>query len=150
MARTTTVSIQGLREVDAALGELTKATGRNVMRRAGVKALEPIAEAMRDKAPDDPATGGNDLKTSITVSTKRPPRHRKESEVEVFAGPGPLPQAHLQEFGAPQHGPQPYARPAWDGGKDAILPNLADHFWPEIKKAADRAARKTARLAAKG
>lgn len=146
MARTT-VRIEGLREIDAALGELTKATGRNVMRRAGVKALEPIAEAMRDKAPDDPVTGGNDLKTSITVTTKRPKRHRKESEVEVYAGPGPLPQAHLQEFGAPQHGPQPFARPAWDGGKNQILPDLIEVIWPEIERAAARQARKTARLA---
>lgn len=150
MARVTSVSIQGLREVDAALGELTKATGRNVMRRAGVKALEPIAEAMRDKAPDDPRTGGNDLKASVTVTTKRPKRHRKESEVEVFAGPGQLVQATQQEFGNQNHGPQAFVRPSWDQGRDQILPDLIEAFWPEIKKAAERAARKTARLAAKG
>lgn len=144
------VKVEGLREVEAALGQLGKATGRNVMRRVAVKRLQPIAEAMREKAPDDPKTGGNDLKTSITVTTKRPKRHKKIAEVEAYAGPGQLPQAHLQEFGAPQHGPQPFARPAWDTGKGDILPGLAEDFWVEIDKAAQRAARKTARLAAKG
>lgn len=149
MARTV-VKVEGLREVEQALGQLGKSTGRNVMRRVAMKRLQPIAEAMREKAPDDPVTGGNDLKTSITVTTKRPKRHKKVSEVEAYAGPGQLPQAHLQEFGAPQHGPQPFARPAWDNGKDEILPGLADDFWVEIEKAAQRQARKTARLAAKG
>ena len=43
MAKGVTVSIEGLREVDAALGQLGKATGRNVMRRVAVARLEPIA-----------------------------------------------------------------------------------------------------------
>lgn len=142
--------VEGLKEIDAALGALPKATGRNVMRRAGVKALTPIAEDMRQRAPDDPNTGGNDLKSSITVTTKRPKKHRKESEVEVYAGPGPLVQAIQQEFGNQNHGPQAFTRPAWDAGRDRIVPDLIEAFWPEIKKAADRVARKTARLAAKG
>jgi HK97 gp10 family phage protein len=143
-------AVEGLRQVEQALGQLGKATGRNVMRRVAIKRLTPIADDMRERAPDDPNTGGEDLRNSIAVTTKRPRRHKKVSEVEAHAGPGQLPQAHLQEFGAPQHGPQPFARPAWDAGKDEILPGLAEDFWDEIKKAADRQARKTARLAAKG
>ena len=142
----TTVRIEGLREVDAALGELGKATGRNVMRRVAVKRLQPIADAMRAKAPVDQS----DLRDSITVTTKRPKRHRKVSEVEAYAGPGRHPQAHLQEFGTVNHGPQPFARPAWDQGKGELLPGMADDFWEEISKAAARQAKKTARLAAKG
>lgn len=145
-----TVRVEGLREIEQALTAIGKSTGRNVMRRVAIKRLEPIAEAMREKAPDDPNTGGNDLRSSITVTTKRPRRHKKRDEVEAYAGPGQHPQAHLQEFGAPQHGPQPFARPAWDHGKDEILPGVGEDFWVEIKKAADRQARKTARLAVKG
>ena len=72
------------------------------------------------------------------------------TEVEAYAGPGRQPQAHLQEFGTSHHGPQPFARPAWDRGKHDLPTGLAADFWDEIKKAADRLARKTARLAAKG
>ncbi len=142
----TTVRVEGLREVDAALGQLGKATGRNVMRRVAVARLEPMAEEMRRRAPVDQT----DLRDSIAVTTKRPKGHRKQSEVEAYAGPGRHPQAHLQEFGTQHHGPQPFARPAWDQGKDALLDGIADDLWSEISKAAARQAKKAARLAAKG
>lgn len=150
MAKGVTVRVEGLKEIDAALAELPKATGRNVMRRVGLKRMQPIAETMRQLAPDDPATGGNDLKASINVTTKKPKRHRRESEVEIYAGPDRRPAGVQQEFGNQHHGPQPFVRPAWDQHEDGLLPGLADDFWPELKKAADRQARKTARLAAKG
>lgn len=146
MARGVTVKIEGFKEIDAALGDLGKTTGRNVMRRVAVKALEPVAETMRQLAPVDQS----DLRDSITVTTRKPKRHRKEAEVEAYAGPGQHPQAHLQEFGTQHHGPQPFARPAWDQHKDQLIPAMAEDFWSEIEKAAQRAARKTARLAAKG
>lgn len=145
MARAT-VRVEGLREVEAALAQLGKATGRNVMRRVAVKRLEPIAEAMREKVPVEQG----DLRDSIAVTTKNPKRNRKRSEVEAHAGPGRHPQAHLQEFGTQHHGPQPFARPAWDAEKDGLLVGLAEDFWVEIDKAAARQARKAARLAAKG
>jgi HK97 gp10 family phage protein len=141
-----TVRVEGLREVEQGLAQLGKSIGRGVMRRVAIKRLEPIAEGMRQKAPVE----HGDLKDSITVTTKRPKRHKKESEVEAYAGAGPHPQAHLQEFGTVNHGPQPFARPAWDEGRGDLLPGLADDFWEEIDKAAARIARKTARLAAKG
>lgn len=153
------VRVEGLRELEAALRELPRATGKGALRRVLKKRAEPIAAEMRAKAPDDPATGGNDLRSSIGVSTKLSRRqatlHRKmfrndKAAVEMFVGAGPLPQAHLQEFGSSIHGPQPFARPAWDNNKTAILEGLKDDLWAEIKKSADRHARKLARLAAKG
>lgn len=145
MARVT-VRVEGLREIDQALGQLGKSTGRNVMRRVALARLQPIAEEMRRLAP----VAAGDLKESIAVTTRRPKRHRKMSEVEAYAGPGRHPQAHLQEFGAQHHGPQPFARPAWDGGKEKLLEGIQGDFWSEISKAAARQARKAARLAAKG
>lgn len=146
MAKGVTVKIEGLREVDAALGQLGKATGRNVMRRVAIKRLQPIADEMKANAPVDES----DLRDSIIVTTKNPKRNRKRSEVEAHAGPGRHPQAHLQEFGTAHHAPQPFARPAWDGGKDALLEGITDDFWTEIEKAAARQAKKAARLAARG
>ena len=146
MAKGFTVKIDGLKEIDAALGQLGKATGRNVMRRVAVKRLEPMAEEMRRLAPVD----SGDLKDGITVTTKRPKGHRKESEVEAYAGPGRHPQAHLREFGGDGSPAQPYVRPAWDGGKTKLLDGIKDDLWSEIEKAAARQAKKAARLAAKG
>lgn len=138
-----TVRVEGLREIDDALGKLGKATGRNVLRRVGIARLEPMAEAMRAKAPVD----AGDLKESIAVSTKNPRRNRKQSMVEVHAGPGRHPQGHLREFGGDKHPPQPFVRPAWDGGKDELLDGIGADLWAEISKAAARQAKKAARLA---
>lgn len=160
MARTT-VRVDGLREIDAAIGELGKATGRNVLRRVAVERLQPMAEEARRLAPDDPKTGGNDLRRSIDVSTKsagyaaRINRNGK-SEAEAHMGPAghggtkAPPQGSLQEFGTVTNPPQPFMRPAFDAGKQKMLDGIKDDLWAEIKKAADRKAKKAARLAAKG
>lgn len=151
MAEKITVHVDGLKEVQAALRELPDATAKNVLRRVGREGLEPIAEAMRGAVP----VASNALKNSITVGTRLTRRqrakHRKDGrdDVEVFAGAGSDPAAHLQEFGTVKFPPQPFVRPAWDEGKDALLEGIKDAMWAEIEKAAERLARKTARLKAK-
>jgi HK97 gp10 family phage protein len=141
-----TVRVEGLRELDRALGQLPKATAKNVLRRVALARLEPMAEEMRRRVPVD----AGDLKKGITVTTKNPRRNRKKSTVEAHAGPGRHPQAHLREFGGDKNPPAPYVRPAWDGGKDELLNGVGADLWAEIQKAAQRAAKKAARLAAKG
>ena len=160
MAKGVIVTVEGLREIDAAIGDLGKATGRNVLRRVAVKRLEPMAEEARRMAPDDPNTGGLDLKNSIAVSTRLGKRQGKlnrkhKSEAEAHMGPsGPEgkapPQGVQQEFGNQNHGPQPFMRPTWDAGQGALLEGVKEDLWAEIEKAAERQARKAARLAAKG
>lgn len=60
------VSVSGLRELDAALGELPKATARNVLKRVLIKAGQPVAEAASALAPKDT----HELEKSITVGSK--------------------------------------------------------------------------------
>src|SRR5690606_26025660 len=104
------------RELDAALGQMPKAAARGILRRAGIKALGPMAEKARQLAPDDPATSGNDLKASIKVGTQLNKRQRKlsrkrddKSFVEVYMGTGD-PAGVQQEFGNVNHGPQSFMR----------------------------------------
>lgn len=157
MARNT-VHVEGLRELEKALAELPKATGKAVLRRVLKKNAGPMAAAAKAAAPDDPATGGKDLKSTIGVGTRLSKRqaglHRKmfrddRASVEMFVGAGPLPQAHLQEFGTVNHGPQSFMRPAWDNGQRPLLDGIARDLGSEIDRAAKRLARKQARLAAK-
>jgi HK97 gp10 family phage protein len=75
------VSVSGLREVDANLGQLSKATARNVLKRVLTKAGQPMAEAGAALAPDDPNTGAPDLHRSILVS----PKLKNEVGKEEFA-----------------------------------------------------------------
>lgn len=152
MARNS-VRIEGLRELDRALAELPKSTGKNVLRRVLRKRGQPLADAMRGRAPKETES----LIESIGVSTKLSKRQRKlhrkmfrndKASVEVFVGAGTDPAAVQQEFGNVNHGPQPFARPAWDAEKNSILDGIRDDIAEEIGKAADRLARKRARQAA--
>jgi HK97 gp10 family phage protein len=145
--------VEGLREIKAALEDVSKATSTNILKKALIEAGQPIASAARSMAPDDPTTGGYDLKKSITVGTRlsrrQKKRNKKGSKVEVYVGAGPLSQATQQEFGNALHGPQAFLRPAWDSNKAQALQIFIKAVWSNIEKAAARAARKTARLAAK-
>ena len=150
----TTVTLSGFKELEAALEKMSKAAGKGVLRRAGIKALRPVAKVAAGMAPDDPATfAPKDLKTSITVSSKvkvgRSALRLTEgkSAVEVYMGPTKdgYPQAILQEFGTIHHPPQAYMRPAWDSGKGKVLDDLKRELWSEVEKAAARAAKKAAK-----
>ena len=156
MAGKNRVKVEGLREVDAALATLPRATGKNVLRRVALARLEPMAEDARSRAPKHLL----ELKDSIAVSTKSSRyakwKSKKQNTVEAYMGPGgegsghAPPQGSLQEFGTVNHGPQPFMRPAWDQGKSDLLDGIAEDLWSEIEKAGKRLAAKAARLAAKG
>lgn len=140
----------GVAELGKALEDLTKATGRNVARRALTTALEPVAETARELVREDTGT----LKESIKVGTKlgrnaRRNHQRRAGAVHVFVGPGPLMQAGTEEFGTSDQAPHPFMRPAVEEHRDAIPQAVADELGKEVKKAADRAARRAARAAAK-
>lgn len=154
----TTVRVEGLRELEKALSELPKSTGKATLRRVLRARAQPIAEAARAKAPVHAVDGG-ELRDSIAVSTRLSRRqsrlHRRmfkddRAAVEMFVGAGPLPSAHTQEFGTVNHPPQPFMRPAWDETKDGVLDGIKGDLWAEIRKSAERLARKRAREAAKG
>lgn len=150
------VKVEGLADLAIALNGLTKATARNVLKRVLLKRAAPMASTMRGLAPDDPATTGKrDLKTSIAAGTKLSKRqarlHRKENKddkqfAEVFVGAGPLPQAHLTEYGGPNNSPVGYGRAAWDQHQDSILDGIKDDLWTEIDKTAKRLAKKRAKV----
>lgn len=147
-----TVKVEGLRQLAEALGELPKSAGKSVLRRVGMKALQPFDKAWREKAPH--LTGALEesggVGTRLTRRQSRLNRKRDErASVEVFAGPN-NPAAVPQEFGTENQRAQPFARPAWDETKDQALQIVKDELGTEIDKAAQRLARKAARAAARG
>lgn len=152
----TTVRVDGLRELDAMLGELPKATARGVLRRVGIKALQPMAEAARSLAPDDPNTPDPDLESSITVGTKlnktQASQNRKREDksfAEVFMGTNDR-AGVLQEFGTVHHGPQPFMRPAFSQHAEGTIKIVAAELGDEITKTVARRAKRAAAKAAKG
>lgn len=148
------VKVEGLSDIEKALADIEKtATRKASMRRALKKAATPMAEKMYALAPRG-ETATDQLAESITVGTKLSKRqkslHKKmfkddKAAVEMFVGPGPDPAAWNQEFGNINHGAQPFARPAWDAEAMPTLERLGDEMWADIKKTADRQARKKAK-----
>jgi HK97 gp10 family phage protein len=119
-----------------------------------VKAAEPVADAARALAPDDPNTPAPDLQSSIMVATQLTQRHRrdeKENEVEVYVGPtrvegrSVLNYASFAEYGTIYTPAHPYLRPAWERTKGMVLEILERELKIEFEKAAARIARKQAK-----
>jgi HK97 gp10 family phage protein len=147
------VRIDGLRELEAALKELPKATGKGVLRRVLKDRAEPIAADARSKVRVDQGTLRDSIGVSTKLSRRQRGQHKKigsKAAVEMFVGAGALTQAITEEFGTVDMSPHSFMRPAWDSNKSAILDGIADDLWAELRKAAARRAKKAARLAAKG
>lgn len=146
--------VQGVEETLAALREFPRATGRATLRRALVKAANPVAVAARSYAPDDPRTGAPDLKRSIAVATQltKSQRQSKVNEVEVYVGPtnqlgrNVMSYATPVEFGTYQARPYPFMRPAWDRTKGLVFKILSQELKAEFEKAAARLSRKFFKL----
>lgn len=174
---TATFQIEGLKELDAALGELGKATARNVMMRALTKSAEPIKQAAIGMAPRD--TGN--LAESITISAKSVARAGKKAFAQamkagsskgdaqaaaraankgakgkdtfsqVFVGPTQAGRhGYFNEFGTENMAAQPFMRPAFDVGAPQALESLKDDLATEIEKARARAAKKALKRASMG
>lgn len=149
-----TFRIDGLRELDHALAQLPKVTAKAALRRVARTALEPMAERARELAPDDPKTGGFDLRKSITVGTNLNKRQRKlqrrrddKAFVEVYMGTAD-PAGATQEFGTVNHGPQPFMRPAYAQEAENAIGIVAKEMGAEIDKTARRLAKRLAKKAA--
>lgn len=144
------MELQGAKELEEALRELPKRLAKGAIRRALLKALEPIAEDARARVH---RLRGFILR-AIGVSTVLSRRQRKQrstmkGDIEAYVGAAPARHAHLLEFGT---GPRqtkdgkstgqarafPFLRPAWESGKAAALALFAKLLWAEIERAATR------------
>jgi hypothetical protein len=93
-----TKPVEGLADLDKALGELPKATAANVLRRVGLKALEPFIVAVKELAPvdtnsdDTPERAPGQYRDSWHTGTKlnknqaRTARREGKSFAETYAG----------------------------------------------------------------
>lgn len=150
MSNAVTFKVEGLAELDAKLGELSQSAAKGVLRRVGRKALVPFDEAWRARAPVLSGVLSRSGSIGSKLSRSQRKAHERESFIEVFAGPGTNPQAIQTEFGNRHEAAQPYARPAWDATKDQALQIVRTELGGEIAKAAGRATKRAAKLAAEG
>jgi len=154
--------VEGLRDVERALDDLSKATGRAALRRALKKSAQPLVEGVKRRAPVDDGS----LRDSVAIAARLAPSVAKvarrlgdpKSSVQLYLGPK-WPEGahgHLVEFGtAPRvkkstgqavgaMPAQPFMRPAWEAGQAAVLKRLETNLWSEVTKSLERARRKAA------
>ncbi len=144
-----TVKVEWLVGSDKALSEVgTKATQKNILVRTLKKAAKPIDDMASSLAPRD--TGK--LEISVVTGTQLTRRQKssaykagKLGVAEVHVGTQ-LSRGLFNEFGTFKMRAQPFMRPAWDANKGLALEIIGKELWVEIKKAADRAARKRAKV----
>lgn len=144
------VKVEGLKELEKALNELPKATGKNVLKRTSIKSLTPMIEEARSLVPIRSGRLRDSLKISTRLSKRQAGiarRRTDKSYFEIYAGASSLPHAHLVEFGTVKMRAQPFMRPAWDLNNRLALEIFSVESWKEIDAAAARIARKTARFA---
>lgn len=142
------VKVEGLQALDAALGALPKkATAKATLVRVLKGAAQPIADDYR--AGVDVLSG--QLRDSIGVGTQLTKRQaakaRKEGKsfAEVYAGAGPDPAAHLEEFGSRNNTPNGALRASWDKNQNGALDYIAGNLGAEIDKTAKRLAKRLAK-----
>lgn len=137
--------VEGLRDLEEALAEFPKATGKAVLRRALMKAGQPIADSAAARAPRLRGKLQMSIGTGTKLSRRQKSQHQPQSTVEIFVGAGALVQAITQEFGTRNHPPKAFMRPAWDENRMAALNSIKDELADEIMKTARRRAQKAAR-----
>lgn len=136
-----TVQLTGMRELERELFKLKGSTAKSNTRKAMKDAFEPMARDVRMHAP----VLSGELKEGVNITSRVRPAQRKDSDVEMYMGPGRDPQAITQEFGTYFHPAQPFMRPAWESGKMELLDRFGVFMWDNVTKAVIRAERKAAR-----
>lgn len=137
--------IEGLKELEATLRELPKATARNALQRGLRKAAQPVADDWKAKAPKEEGHLEQSIivgpSSKLTKSQRRDAAKEGRYFAEMHVGTND-PAGQQQEFGNVNHPAQPSGRPAWDQNKDKALATVGKDMWTEIEKAAARRARK--------
>lgn len=133
---------------DKALAEVgTKATQKNILVRTLKKAAKPIDDQASAMAPID--TGK--LQISVITGTQLTRNQRgtaykngKLGVAEVHVGTA-MSRGLFQEFGTYKMPAHPFMRPAWEANKNRAQEIIGTELWVEIRKSAERAARKAAK-----
>lgn len=164
-----TIKIEGLRELEAALSQFTKATQRRVLERVLKKAAKPIEAAAKQAAPVDTGELKRSIKTTVLrtnagkaafaeamrggASRKEAARAAREAN-RAAKGQGASAVVRVQakarhaifaEFGTVKMAAQPFMGPAFRSKSSTSLASIRDDLKAEIATTAARIAKRNAR-----
>ena len=132
--------LTGMKECRGALQELSRGVQRNVGKRSLKAPADVLAAAIRSRAP---VREGN-LRNSIKVVPAKTSKGRPRIAVlvdDISAVPN--------EFGTSKMAAQPFARPAVDAARERAASAMAEALKSEVGAATARAAKASARRAAR-
>ena len=143
------IKLEGFAELESALAEFPRATQKAVLKRAGMKAMKRVEDKMRQNAPKDE----NDLADSIDTQVQKAKRvsrtrYARTDTIEIATGPTGREEGGnpaWQEFGTVKMAPNPYARPAADSEGPAVIADVKEDLAVEVRKTADRIAKRAAK-----
>lgn len=132
------IRLEGTDKIARNLKAMGKALTRKTLTPILRENLRPMAEDMRANA----ARGSGEMADSVRVSNRLSKTQRSKLDriapIEMYVGPGPLPQAIQEEFGNVRQAPRPFIRPAFDRGADEALRNIAQQGVDAILDAAKK------------
>ena len=85
MGVNTGVTVKGIADINAVFAQIAPREGINLIRATVHDIALQLAVSAKAKAPDDPATGAGDLKSSIKAKRTRGTRERVGSDVIVLS-----------------------------------------------------------------
>jgi len=134
-----TIRIVGTDSVRRKLLAMSSALRRETLVPIMEDRLQPMADDMRSHA----RRRSGRMANSVTVGTELSPNQaalaERFAEIEVYAGPGPLPEAIQEEFGNFHEEPHPFIRPAFDTNVRQAMIDIADDAADVVFEAAKRA-----------
>lgn len=117
-------SMTGDKALDRNLRQLIRNVSDETLENALLKAAAPLVSTIKVRTHSKSGA----LRRSVNASTELSPRqkslHSPIDPVEVFVGYGPLPYAHMYEFGTSHQRAFPTLRPAWEQGKLPLFNRL--------------------------
>jgi HK97 gp10 family phage protein len=162
-----TAKLEGFAELDRALGQLPKATAKNVLRRTLRKAAAPMLSDVQSSAPsltgkmvaklgeggkltanERKGTGPEFLGLGANgekIFSKQSARNYVEIHIGAIGVKQNSPIPMWKEFGTFKDPAEPFFRPTWETGKQPALNSIKVDLGGEIEKAAKRYAKKIAK-----
>jgi hypothetical protein len=108
--------IEGFEDADRNLARLNDMADADRLKTLGIDALQPVADTAKALVRRRTGALANSIHAGDQLSRAQAARHAPEpGTVEVYVGPGPLPQAITEEFGTVHESAHPFLRPSWDG-----------------------------------
>jgi HK97 gp10 family phage protein len=147
------IHLEGASDLDKALVGLAEEfhprNARSVLRSSLKDGGKIIADAGEANAPRDKGELADSYTVGSKLSRRQKRMHKKESQIETFAGPTPHAKSVQTEFGNAHQSPHPHLRPAWDANWSRVLDLIVSQIAERLEKTRARLARKAEKLASK-